>query len=132
MRSYPSGAVTSSAGLSQQGNITVTVIGSSIVRGVAPLVHGNGFDACGCVFPGPTARAINARIRNIPATDVTILAAGTNNIETQIVEECSKEIYQTIDNVARKRRQRPVVMSLLPHRYDKPKLNHKIDAVYDL
>ena len=112
-------------------HITVTVIGSSIVRGVAPLVHGKGFDACGCVFPGRTARAINARIRNIPVTDVTVLAAGTNNIETQTVEECSKEIYQTIDNVARKRRQKPVVMSLLPHRYDKPKLNHKIDAVND-
>ena len=131
MRSCPSRTVTSSAGPSQHENITVTVIGSSIVRGVAPLVHGKGFDACGCVFPGRTARAINARIRNIPVTDVTVLAAGTNNIETQTVEECSKEIYQTIDNVARKRRQKPVVMSLLPHRYDKPKLNHKTDAVND-
>ena len=131
MRSCLSRTVTSSAGPSQHENITVTVIGSSIVHGVAPLVHGKGFDACGCVFPGCTARAINARIRNIPVTDVTVLAAGANNIETQTVEECSKEIYQTIDNVARKRRQKPVVMFLLPHRYDKPKLNHTIDAVND-
>ena len=128
-RSNPSSTVTSSAGPSRHENITVTVIGSSIVRGVAPLVHGKGFDACGYVFPGCTAREINARIRHIPTSDVTVLAAGTNNIETQTIAECSKEVQQTIDNVARKRHHKTVIMSQLPHRFDKPKLNSKIDAV---
>ena len=59
---------------------TVTVIGSSIVRGVAPLVHGGSFETTGYVYPGHTARQINAHIRHIPASDVTVLAAGTNNI----------------------------------------------------
>ena len=61
--------------------ISVTVIGSSIVRGLAPLVHGGTFDATGHVYPGQTASQINARIRHIPSSDVTLLAAGTNNIE---------------------------------------------------
>ena len=60
---------------------TVTVIGSSIVRGVAPLVHDGSFEASGCVYPGHMARQINVHIRNIPASDVTVLAAGENNIE---------------------------------------------------
>ena len=79
--------------------------------------------ACGCVFPGRSARGINARIRYIPTTDVTVLAAGTNNIETRTIAECSKEIQQTIDNVAHKRHHKAVIMSQLPHRFEKPKLN---------
>ena len=40
---------------------TVTVvIRSSIVRGVAPLVHGGSFETTGYVFPGYMARQINA------------------------------------------------------------------------
>ena len=51
------GAVTSSAGSSRsRKDTTVTVIASSIVRGVAPLVHGKGFAASGFVYPGHTAR----------------------------------------------------------------------------
>ena len=37
------------------GTATVTVIGSSIVHGLAPLVHGRKFDATGHVYPGQTA-----------------------------------------------------------------------------
>ena len=51
------------------------------------------------------------------------------NIETQTIAECSKEVQQTIDNVAHKRQHKTVIMSQLPHRFDKPKLNSKIDAV---
>ena len=118
--------VTSSA-----DDATITVIGSSIVRGVAPLVNGKGFDATGFVYPGCTARQINARIRDIPLSDVTVLAAGTNNIEQQTVTECTKELHQIIDNVARKRRGKTVIMSQLPYRYDKPELCDKIDQVND-
>ena len=121
--------MTSSAGPSRHENITVTVIGNSIVRGVAPLVHGKVLMHVAVFFPGRTAREVNARIRHIPTTDVTVLAAGTNNIETQTIADFSKEVQQTIDNVARKRHHKTVIMSQLPHRFDKPKLNSKIDAV---
>ena len=56
-------------------SVTVTVVCSSMVRGVAPLVDGNGFNATGFVYPGMTARQINARMRQIPSSDVTDLAA---------------------------------------------------------
>ena len=98
---------------------------------MAPLVNGRGFDATGFVYPGRTARQINARIRDIPLSDVTVLAAGTNNIEQQTVTECTKELHQIIDNVAHKRRGKTVIMSLLPYRYDKPELCNKIDQVND-
>ena len=109
--------------------VSVTIVGSSIVRGVAPLVHGQDLDASGFVFPGRTARQINAEIRNIPTSDVTVLAAGTNNIETQTTEQCKEEIRQTIENVSRKRNNKTVIISKIPHRHDKPVLNSKIDAV---
>ena len=109
---------------------TVTVVGSSIVRGVAPLVNiGEDFDAVGFVYPGRTARQINARIRHLPKSDVTVLAAGTNNIEKNSVDECKKELHELFDNVARKRANGTVIMSQIPLRYDKPYLNSKIKQV---
>ena len=100
--------------------VSVNIVGSSIVRGVAPLVHGQDHDASGFVFPGRTARQINAEIRNIPTSDITVLAAGTNNIETQTLEQCKEEIRQTINNVSRKRNNKTMIMSVIPHRHDKP------------
>ena len=70
----------------QPSGTTVTIIGSSIVRGVAPMVQGRGFQAIGYVYPGHTARQINAHIRHIPAdSDVTVIAAGTNDVQQQSV-----------------------------------------------
>ena len=100
-----------------------------MVRGVAPLVNGNGFNATGFVYPGMTARQINARMRQIPRSDVTVLAAGSNNIETQLLEQCKEEIRQLIDNVARKRNNTVFVMSEIPKRIDKPALNNKMGIV---
>ena len=106
---------------------SVTVVGSSIVRGVAPLGHSDSFNATGFVYPGQTARQINARIRGIPSSDVTVLAAGTNNIEHQTIDQCKNEISQIIDNVARKRDKKVVIMRQIPKRLDKPHLNSKTD-----
>ena len=99
------------------------------MRGVAPLVHGGEFCADGFVYPGSTARQINGRIKDIPSADVTVIAAGTNNIERHSVSECSEEIRQVIENTARKRLGKTVIMSQIPHRYVKPELNNKIDQV---
>ena len=106
--------------------VTVTVIGSSIVRGVAPLVQGQGFEATGYVFPGRTARQINGSLRNIPTSDIIVLAAGSNNIADQPVKQCIDEIRQVIDNLSRKRVNRTVIMAEIPLRHDKPVLNSKI------
>ena len=111
--------------------VTLTIVGSSIVRGVAPLVHGKDCDASGYVYPGRTARQINAQIKHIPPSDVTVLAAGTNNIEKQPLGQCKEEIRQMIDNVSHKRKDNIVIMSRIPPRHDKPILNKKIDDVND-
>ena len=81
------------------------------------------------MYPGHTARQIHARIRGIPSSDVTVLAAGTNNIEHQTIDQCKNEISQIIDNVARKRDKMVVIMGQIPKRFDKPHLNSKIDSV---
>ena len=100
------------------------------MRGVAPLVHdGRDFYADGFVYPGCTAREIKARIKDISSADVTVIAAGTNNIERHSVAECQEEIRQVIDNTARERLGKFVIMSQIPYRYDKPELNNKIDQV---
>ena len=99
------------------------------MRGVAPLVHGGFFEANGFVNPGQTARQINAKIRHIPPSEVTVLAVGTNNIKHQPLEQCKKELSQIIDNVARKQDGKFVIMGKIPQRQDKPHLNSKIDQV---
>ena len=64
-----------------------------------------------------------------PRNDVTVVAAGTYNIERQPVERCKEEIHQFIYNVARKRSRKTVIMCQLLQRYDKPESNVNIDVV---
>ena len=113
--------------------VPVTVIGSSIVRGVGPFLnHSKDHDAVGYVYPGRTARYINGCLKNIPESDITVLSAGSNNIENQSVKDCAEEIRQTIDNISRKSRGKQVIMCQIPHLFGKTHLNHKIDAVNKL
>ena len=70
-----------------------------------------------------TARQINGTFKNIPSSDVTVIAAGTNNIESQTIDEITNELKQTIESVARKRRGKVVLMSEIPPRFDKVHLN---------
>ena len=106
--------------------VTVNVIGSSIVHGVAPLVQGQGFEATDYVFPGRTARQINGSLRNFPVSDITVLVAGSNSIVSQSVAQCKEEIRQVIDNLSRKRVNRTVIVAEIPLRHDTPALKSKI------
>ena len=113
--------------------VSVTVIGSSIVRGVSPcLQQSKDYNAVGFVYPGMTAKYINGRLKDIPESDVTVITAGSNNIEKQPLKECAEEVRQVIDNISRKRRGNTVIMCQIPHRFDKPYLNNKIDGVNKL
>ena len=108
---------------------TISIVGDSMVRGLAPLIKRPGLESIGYVYPGRTARQINARIRNIEKTDITVIAVGTNNIAGQSVDECKAEMYAVIDNVSKKRHDGHVIMCEIPYRFDKPELNAKIDEV---
>ena len=81
------------------------------------------------VYPERDARYINKRIRNLPDSDVLVLAAGANNIEKNTVDECQQELFRLFDNVSKKRTQKLVIMSQIPLRFDKPDLNQNIVEV---
>ena len=104
------------------------------MRGIATLIAGEQsdgsiIDAAAFVYPGCTARQINAQLRHISPTDVMVLAAGTNNISKQSIPECKEEIRQTLDNAARKWKDTHVIMCCIPERNGKPELNRKIDVI---
>ena len=85
--------------------------------------------AGGFVFPGRTAKQINGSLKHIPTSDISVVSAGSNDIETQSVKDCVNEITKVVDNISRKRQGKTVIMCQIPHRYDKPQLNNKIDDV---
>ena len=108
--------------------VSVSVIVNSIVRGVAPLLdQSKEYCADGFVFPG-TAKQINGSLNHIPTSDISVVSAGSNDIETQSVKYCVNEIRKVVDNISRKRQGKTVIMCQIPHRYDKVQLN-KIDDV---
>ena len=108
--------------------MSVTVVGSSIVRGVAPFLNqSKEYSVDG--FVGRTAKQINSTLKSIPKSDITVVSAGSNNIEEQLVKDCVDEVRQVVDNIPRKRHNRTVIMCQIPHRFDKPHLNQKIDDV---
>ena len=121
--------------------VDVDLISDSMGRGVAELVDSGSetentdsrnkisFNGFGYIYPGRTAREINKRIRNIDPATVTVISVGVNNVEKQSYEECTKELHQVFDNLSKKRRNHSVIISNLPHRFDKPNLNGKIDHI---
>ena len=113
--------------------ITITLVGDSLIRGAAKQVaHGDEFEAREYMYRGRTARQINGEFRKTAVADVTVIQAGTNNMEKQPIDQCVEEIRQLIDNVSRKRSDRKVIMATIPHRYDEGYyLNKKIDKVND-
>ena len=62
-------------------------------------------------------------------SDMTVVSAGSNDIETQSVIKCVNEVKKVVENIYKKRRGKTVMMCQVPHLYDKPQLNNKIDDV---
>ena len=111
------------------GTVSVTVIGSSIVRGLAPLVHGRKFDATGHVYPGQTAGQNQLQNPTYAFQRCHCIGCRNKYIECQTIDQCKNELAKTINNVARKRERHIVIMGKIPQRYHKPHLNTKIDKV---
>ena len=111
---------------------SVTVIGDSMARGLAPQIGwGKEFDATGFVYGGQTARQINSNVRSIQKTDVTVISSGTNNALSQTTIQSIEEVRQLIDNMGRKRQGDHVIMCEIPYIPKKPDLNSKIDEIND-
>ena len=93
------------------------------------LVKDQRFDTSGYVYPGECARQINGRIRNVPSSDVTVIMAGTIDIERRRVDDCKEEVRKVMDNISRKRKGKTVIMTELALKTDKQYLNVKIKQV---
>ena len=110
--------------------IEVDIISSSMGRGAAELLNKDSkFSAKPHVFPGANARRINGNIRHIPASEFSVVMAGTIDITQRSTEECKEEVKKVMDNISRKRAGKHVIMCELALRRDKKYLNKKIRDV---
>ena len=110
----------------------MTIIGSSLVRGLAPLVHGPELDATGFTNPGHTAQQIEARITNMvrdSTSDIIVLAAGTNNTPNDTEAECVKAVRSLVETTTKRNPHSDIILCELPYRYDNPSLNSKINRI---
>ena len=95
--------------------VKVSVVGSSIARGVSILVHkSTEFDAMGWVYPGRTASQINSRLERLPLTEVTVIQAGTNDIQSKSVEECKHAIKEVVSTAANHPERKTIIMCTIP------------------
>ena len=121
--------VSEESGDSGDSKVEVTLIGDSMVRGVATLVNGDEFDAMGFVYPGGSAKYIGSRLKNISLSQVTVISAGTNDISTDSLDECKSSIRELVNTANHCPDRKSIIMCSIPHRYDDPELNYKIDQV---
>ena len=110
----------------------MTIIGSSLVCGLAPLVHGPELDATGFTNPGHTAQQIEACVTNMVCdntSDIIVLAAGTNNTPNHVEAECVKAVRSLVETTTNRNPRSDIVLCELPCRYDNPSLNSKINRI---
>ena len=110
--------------------IDLSIISASLGRGAAELLNKDpSYDAYGYVYPGESAKQVNGRIKNIPASEITAVLVGSIDAEMKNLDDCKEEMRKVVDNVSRKRKGKTVIMCEIPMRYRKKYLNTKIDQV---
>ena len=110
--------------------IDLSIISASLGRGAAELLNKDpAYDAYGYVYPGESAKQVNGRIKNIPASELTAVLVGSIDVETKNLDDCKEEMRKVVDNISRKRKGKTVLMCEIPMRYNKKYLNTKIDQV---
>ena len=109
--------------------VKVMVIGSSNAWGVAPLVSNNHIDATGFSYPGCTAGQITDRIQSIHCSGVTVIHAGSYNLEAHPLAKCMAELQGLAESVQNRKPTNPIIVCEIPYRYDKPELNDKVDLI---
>ena len=110
----------------------VTIIGSSLVRGLGPLVNCEQFEAMSYTHPGATAELLLSRVEGMTKgsnSDVIVVAGGTNNISEHSSSQCIQAIRKLVDSVAEINPRSKIIISEIPHRFDNAKLNPKVDSV---
>ena len=110
----------------------LVIIGSSMVRGLGPMVDGEEFSAIGYTNPGATAQRLTHHVADMtrgPDCDAIVVAGGTNNVPHQSVSECTHAIKELVDTVSSHNPTSRIIVPDIPHRYDHPNLNKKIDSI---
>ena len=110
----------------------VTVIGSSLVRGLGPLVNCEQFEAVSYTHPGAMAELLSSRVTGMTKgsnSDVIVVAGGTNNISERCSSQHIQAIQKSVDSLAEINPRSEIIISKIPHRFDNAKLNLKVDNV---
>ena len=110
----------------------VTIIGSSLVRGLGPLVNCEQFEALSYTHPDTKAELLSSRVAGMTKgsnSDVIVVAGGTNNISEHPSSQCIQAIRKLLDSVDDINPRNEIIISEIPLRFDNAKLNPKVDSV---
>ena len=102
--------------------VKVSIVGSSLVRGLGHRVHDSDIDACCNTFPGGTIESIAPRLSKVTREDddVILIAAGTNNIPRCDVPTIIRRAGEMIDDLHEMRPNARLLIPAIPRRYDDP------------
>ena len=100
----------------------VSIVGSSLVRGLGNMVNNNDTDVCCHTFPGGTIERIAPRLPEVTHADddVIVIGAGTNNIPHHDVPTIIRRVGEMIDDIQEIRPNAHLIIPAIPRRYDDP------------
>ena len=106
----------------RQWRVKISIVGSSLVRGLGHRVHDSDIDACCNTFPGGTIESIAPRLSKVTREDddVILIAAGTNNIPRCDVPTIIGRAGEMIDYLHEMRPNARLIIPAIPIRYDDP------------
>ena len=118
---------------SRKEKTRVTIVGSSMVRGLGTMVCSDTIAACCFTNPGCRTDDVKDRIHQMtrPNDEVIVLACGTNNIPEDDVPTLTAKVDELIEDTRRMRPFAQIIVPEIPRRNDSAELNRKIDASND-
>ena len=111
----------------------VTIVGSSMVRGLGTMVNSDTISACCFTNPGCRTDDMKDRIHQMtrPNDEVIVLACGSNNVPGDEVSTLTAKVDELIEDTRRMRPFAQIIVPEVPRRNDSAELNRKIDASND-
>ena len=100
----------------------VSIVGSSLVRGLGNMVNKDDTDVCCHTFPGGTVERIAPRLPEVTHADddVIVIGAGSNNIPQHDVPTIIRRVGEMIDDIQEIRPNAHLIIPAIPRRYDDP------------
>ena len=111
----------------------VTIVGSSMVRGLGTMVNSDTISACCFTNPGCRTDDVKDRIHRMtrPNDEVIVLACGSNNVPGDDVSMLTAKVDELIEDTRRMRPFAQIIIPEIPRRNDSAELNRKIDTSND-